>query len=786
MNNTPAAALKRTVLLTLLSLFLAPACRAGIIYVDSSEDTSGTSPVTLRDAITTSNNDGVDTNITWRYTGGTITLGSSLPNINWTTTLDVTNAASAVTIYSPDDDYTLGLGGTVTVKNDNTAAPMTMAVILTSTGSLTKDGDGTLYLVKDNTYSGGTIFKKGIISVTDDSNLGASAGNLTFDGGILQLRDSISTARSIILNAGGGTMDTNTSYTLYLTGIISGAGGLTKIHDGTLVLYGANTYTGGTVLSSGTLVAAADNTLPSGGAVTTASHTSLILGGYKQHVDSFSGAGNLYLTLRTDGVPNLEVTNAAALGGTLTVGITPRTILTSPYTIITAGSLTGAFVIISPAAVLFTPDYSSGNSLVLTASLVPLDSIAATANQKAVGATLEPLRAGAAGDLATVLGNLYTLDAAALRSGLDQLSPVSLASMRDLAFRGSDLRSSALEARAADLAAGRTEVFSTYFTNESDRKLDYMDYSEALKHSDRTAAAKKSPARRSTPGRRPWSIFAAAGGISGKVMRNDSLSENTPGFSFTEGSLTAGLDYSLGEHLAAGFLAGYSAGSADVNLPSAANVDSKSARYGAYAAGSAGALRLTLYAGRASDGFKTERKIVFGEIARKASASPSGTETNLEAAASYDFGTGSRLGRMGPFVSCNYDRLDTDAFTETGADSMNLSVGAVTARSLRSSAGFRYSDGLDAGGGAMVKTSLNLSWDHEYRDQGLPITGTLAAGGSPFTVNSGDTGRDAVKFGARVSAGSGSGALTGWLGYSGEVRKRYYAHAVTTGLALKF
>jgi outer membrane autotransporter protein len=75
---------------------------------------------------------------------------------------------------------------------------------------------------------------------------------------------------------------------------------------------------------------------------------------------------------------------------------------------------------------------------------------------------------------------------------------------------------------------------------------------------------------------------------------------------------------------------------------------------------------------------------------------------------------------MGPFLRANYDRLDTDAFTETGADSMDLSVGAVTARSLRSSAGFRYSDGMGTGGGAMVKTSLNLSWDHEYRDQGPP------------------------------------------------------------------
>ena len=68
------------------------------------------------------------------YAGGTVPLASSLPNINWVTTLDFTDAVSAVTLYSSDDSYTLGLGGTVTIKNDNTAAPLTLAVIITSCG----------------------------------------------------------------------------------------------------------------------------------------------------------------------------------------------------------------------------------------------------------------------------------------------------------------------------------------------------------------------------------------------------------------------------------------------------------------------------------------------------------------------------------------------------------------------------------------------------------------------------------------------------------------------------
>ena len=117
---------------SLSAWFLMPAvCQAGIIYVDDSSDSGSSS---LRQAITTSNGDGTDTSISWRYAGGTVPLASSLPNINWVTTLDFTDAVSAVTLYSSDDSYTLGLGGTVTIKNDNTAAPLTLAVIITSCG----------------------------------------------------------------------------------------------------------------------------------------------------------------------------------------------------------------------------------------------------------------------------------------------------------------------------------------------------------------------------------------------------------------------------------------------------------------------------------------------------------------------------------------------------------------------------------------------------------------------------------------------------------------------------
>lgn len=766
----------------LLAVFAGPA-GAGTVSIYSNAD-SGTG--SLRWGITNANAAGGTNSINWIYgSGGSLTLLSDLPSINGNTTLDATNSITDFTLEASTNS--MSLGGAVTLRNDSVSSTVTINEDITGAGSLTKTGDGVLVLTGANTYAGGTSINGGTLLTDGDDSLGASSAGLALDGGTLKIAKSFSSARAVTLNAAGGTFNTG-AYTLGLYGAIGGAGALTKTGAGTLILGASNGYSGGTVITAGTVLLAAAGALPAAGAVALSAGGTLDLAGYAQTAASYSGPGTLAMSL-AGGVTNLDVSGTADLtGGALRVTYNPQIILAGQtFTPITAGSLAGQFAAIySPAAVLFTPDYSSGNSLVLTASLVPFTSIAATPDQRAIGASLEPLRAAPSGDLAAVMGSLYTLDTAALRAALDQLSPVSLSAMRGLALRGSELRSAALEARSAGLAAGGTEVFSTYLAEESDRTLDYMDYSEALKRTKTAAPAKRTSAGSTAAGRRPWSLFAAAGGITGKVTENGTAAENTPKYKFTQGALDTGLDYSLGEHLAAGLLAGYSLGRAEVSSPSGAGVDSRSSRYGVYAAGSAGALRLNLYAGRADDDFETERKIVFDGISRKASASPSGRELNLQADAAYELPAGTRLGRMVPFIKANYDRLETDAFTETGADSMNLSVKAFTARSLRSTAGLRYCDALDAGSGAMLKTSLDLAWEHEYKDQGLPLSAAFAAGGAPFTVNSGDTARDAVKFGARVSAGSESGALTGWLGYAGDVRKRYYSHAVTTGLALKF
>ena len=774
---------------------LAGIAQAGAVTIYSDAD-SGTG--SLRWAVEAINaNPGATNTITWYYgLGGTLTLLSDLPTIT-NTTLDLTNSIYDFTLA--DSSNSMSIGGVVTVYNDSVVSTVTINEDITGTGSLTKTGGGVLVLTGTNTYTGGTYINGGTLSTDWDGALGAASAGLSFNGGTLKILNDFSSARSITLESAGGIFNTN-SYTMTLSGLISGAGGLQKVGPGTLILggtNGANTYLGATTISVGTLQLCKDDAIPQGSTVTLASGATLDLAGHVDKIAAYSGAGTLSMKLRTDGLTNLTVTGNASIGSSyLYATFSPQQLILngSRFTVLTADSITGHFLdVYSPAAVTFTDTYTS-TTVVLTASLVPFVNIAATASQRAVGAALEPLRASATGDLATVIGNLYVLDAAGIRSALDQIGPVSLSAMRGLAISGSDMRSGALRARAADLASGDVEGLATYSGRGSQQgEMDYDDFLRFKKRAQKEGGAEKktdaekkvsTEKKAGTGGRGPWSFFAAASGISGKDMQEKGTSSERPGYKFDGGGLLMGADYSIAEGLAAGFAAGYGLEKADVYFPSDATVNSRNTSYGAYAAAASGDLRVNIYAGRGTDSFETKRKISFEEISRTATGDPDGKETNLEAGLAYQFHTATADGLLTPFVTVNYDRLKTDPFTETGADSLNLAVCGTDSRSLRSATGLRWSETIETGN-SRIKTYISAAWGHEFDNQNLPITASLTSGGDPFTVKTGDSIRDAMKIGARISAELG-GTNSTYLEYAGDFRKRLFSHSISLGWVLKF
>ncbi|EDJ5979769.1 fibronectin-binding autotransporter adhesin ShdA [Salmonella enterica] len=108
---------------------------------------------------------------------------------------------------------------------------------LSGSGALVKTGTGELTLSGDNTYSGGTTITGGTLTADHADSLGT---------GVI--------ANSGVLQVGEGELE-NT---------LSGSGSLVKTGTGELTLSGDNTYSGGTTIDDGVLIAANVNALGGG------------------------------------------------------------------------------------------------------------------------------------------------------------------------------------------------------------------------------------------------------------------------------------------------------------------------------------------------------------------------------------------------------------------------------------------------------------------------------------------------------------------------------------------
>ena len=151
--------------------------------------------------------------------------------------------------------------GLDTVNNDGNS--VTLAGVISGTGTLVESGGGTLALTGSNTYSDGTIINQGTLQACNASALGATTGSLTVSAGAaLDLDASIGVGdllgSGVIDNLSGSSTLTvgNNNYSSTFSGVIQNTCGtiaLTKVGSGTLALSGPNTYSGGTDLQGGVL-----------------------------------------------------------------------------------------------------------------------------------------------------------------------------------------------------------------------------------------------------------------------------------------------------------------------------------------------------------------------------------------------------------------------------------------------------------------------------------------------------------------------------------------------------
>ncbi|WP_228382417.1 autotransporter-associated beta strand repeat-containing protein, partial [Salmonella enterica] len=177
---------------------------------------------------------------------------------------------TALTWYADRDDAVTDAHGTFNLTNAdgsfavNTVLENVDATLdpASATGwdgtSLIKQGAGTLILNAENTYTGGTTISGGTLVANNVEALGTGdvkentyTGGTTISGGTLVATNVDALGSGDVTD--DATLELNTGGTF--DNAISGSGQVVKSGDDVLTLSGANSYSGGTLISDGTLVA---------------------------------------------------------------------------------------------------------------------------------------------------------------------------------------------------------------------------------------------------------------------------------------------------------------------------------------------------------------------------------------------------------------------------------------------------------------------------------------------------------------------------------------------------
>ncbi|MHA3774911.1 beta strand repeat-containing protein [Verrucomicrobiota bacterium sgz303538] len=237
----------------------------------------------------------------------------STKNWNNAGTADVFFTGDTVTFDDTAASYSVAVQATSVMPanvtfNNSTTYTITGGAIAGS-GALVKNGTGTVIVANDNTYSGGTTINAGTIQLGDGVNAIGSLGT-----------GAVTNNAALVANFGASNAS--------ITSDIAGSGTLTQVGDGTVSLTGANSYTGLTTISAGTLQVGNGGTTGSLGNGAVVNNSTL----------SFNRSNNVTATNAISGTGGLTKSGA----GTLTLGsantYTGLTTITGGAILVTAGS----------------------------------------------------------------------------------------------------------------------------------------------------------------------------------------------------------------------------------------------------------------------------------------------------------------------------------------------------------------------------------------------------------------------------------------------------------------
>jgi autotransporter-associated beta strand protein len=630
-------------------------------------------------------------------------------------------------------NVTLG-AATLTVGGGDISPPGAYAGAISGTGGITKIGTGTQTLSGANTYTGATTVNAGTlragvathafgvgsaVDLTASGTLDLVTYNNTI-GSLAGLAGSAANLGTATLTTGG--LNTADSY----AGVISGTGGLIKTGTNTLTLSGANTYSGGTTISAGTLQTGSASAFGTGAiannAILDIGSTQLSgIGVYTQDqaasklkltIDTALTSGKLSSTsaavVTADGSVDVTIANNIYIP----TGATFKIIDTIGNTVVVPGTINS----LATSRIAFSGQALDGD-LILTANRTTTGfaSLAIDSNTQAAGVALDSV-ANPSSDMTTVLNTLEGLGDAQTAAALDTMVPTvdagvlntSTASLNN--FIGASLN----RAQSVLTFAASGNSTGTGVSSGDTSKLNGIWAKEYGSYLDQGT-------RKGIQGYNAWNAGTAIGvdrlfsdaftlGVSGgyaygKVnsAANDAKTNITSG----QGAIYAGYQ--------------------DVNIP--------------YFIDAAGSFTW--------DWYKGKRDINIGAIDRITNADYEGQQYGAYLGGGYKFNLGDSL-EVTPLVSIQWSHLRLASYTETGADSLNLSVNRQKYDLLQSGLGVRVASLLKYKWGNFTP-ELHAKWLYDFIGDDLVVTSTYTGGGGSFIAYGAKPAKSSVNLGGELS-----------------------------------
>jgi autotransporter-associated beta strand protein/T5SS/PEP-CTERM-associated repeat protein len=685
----------------------------------------------------------------------------------------VVSAGSAIFVAA-HGPYTT-LFGNFTTTNNTVVYTVTGAE---STGSDIQNNGGPntpVVAVFDVTQATQTIGANNTVNALDFSNSASltinATGQLTVTSGTLGVQTGSSVVSGGTLNTPGnfdktGAGELDLDNTTNVNGIANVVAGLLSVNgqlnansvmvDPTATLGGAGVIVAQNVVVNG-------NLSPGNSPGTLNVVGNLVLGAGSSTVIEIASPTNF---------DRIVVSGTATLGGTLNAvaygggTITPG----ARYDFLQAGSIDGEFAsLIAPDGlrIRFLNSGTVGTLLFGPASFVPY---ALNQNQVNVAKALDIFVLATEGDAIVVGIALDSLTTEQFPAAFDQIMPGFYESLANIAIEQAFNQTQMLNQRISSVRLGAAGFQAI------------GGISQPLVHdkNGKSAADAKdaSPIVESATAMN-WNAWALGTGMFSRSTNLGSLQN----YNNDAGGFLVGADYRWSDNFVTGLYGGYDYSYAEYN--GGGSTKGNSFSFGTYASYAKDGYYADAVIGGGYTGFQTKRSIAFSTIDRTASADPNSGQFTAGLNLGKDFEVGKFT--LGPIVGAQYTYAGIGGFTESGADSLDLSLGQQNANSLRSTLGGRIAYTWNLNQKIALIPEVRMFWQHEFLNNPRNINASLDGGnGASFDYETTAPYRDSVFAGAGVTAQFGKN-LSGSVFYNINFGSQtYQSNMVSAGLNFSF